>query len=354
MLVKPNIQYLAFDDRKLLLFGIPILAVTMPLIFFDVSVKEYLPIFHQEFPEGLIYTSTFWFWNRYLCIRLREKYDAFGKSTKRFMMQALIVLVATPIISFSISFFLRIVYTQTNLVDLCDPTMLQGLSATYFLTVSVMLLYDAIYFFHKYKEAIMEKEWIEKAHIQSQLDNLRNQINPHFLFNSMNTLMNLIPEEGDRARSYLGKLSTFYRYAVSKQEEATVPLTMEFENAKIYIDLLKERFAQSLEISLPQQIPSNRHIIPLSLQLLVENAIKHNIVSKNKPLKIDISVSADEKHLIVKNNLQRKIQPVESTGMGLENIKKRIAFFTDELLIISSDKHIFEVRLPLINPRQDS
>lgn len=354
MLVKPNIQYLAFDDRKLLLFGIPILSLIYPLIFFDISMEEYLPIIHQEFPESLIYTSVFWFWNRYLCIRLREKHDAFTESIRRFVKQALIVVITTPILSFAISSLLNVLYAYTDLVDLCDPTLLQGLSATYFLTACVMLLYDTIYFFHKYKEAIMEKEWIEKAHIQSQLDNLRNQINPHFLFNSMNTLMNLIPEEGDRARSYLGKLSTFYRYAVSKQEEATVPLTIEFENAKIYIDLLKERFADSLDISLPQQVPTNQHIIPLSLQLLVENAIKHNIVSKSKPLKIDISISDDEKYLVVKNNLQRKIQPVESTGMGLENIKKRIAFFTDDLLIVSNDKGVFEVRLPLINPRQDS
>lgn len=353
MLVKPNIQYLAFDDRKLLLYGIPLVALVSPLIFFGLSFDEYKAAAHLEVPEGIIYTSVFWLFNRWLLITLRKRYDSLTHLVKRFTLQILIVLVSAPIISGLVTFLLGLLYDVTPLEDFCDPTLSQGLAATYFLTFSVLLLYDTIYFFHKYKEAIMEKEWIKKAHVQSQLDNLRNQINPHFLFNSMNTLMNLIPEEGDRARSYLGKLSTFYRYAVSKQEEATVPLSMEFENAKIYVELLKERFADSIDITLPQAIPGNKHILPLCLQLLVENAIKHNIVSKNKPLKIDISISNDGKCLIVRNNLQRKIQPVESTGMGLANIKKRIAFFTDELLIVSTENNVFEVRLPLIEPKQD-
>ncbi|NRB46505.1 MAG: histidine kinase [Saprospiraceae bacterium] len=352
MLVRPNIQYLAFDDRKLLLYGIPLVSLISPLVFFGLSPMEYFEAAHQELPEGLLYTGTFWLCNRYLLIRLRIKYDSLTHLVKRFIMQFVIILISAPIINIIISLFLKGVYILTGTEDICEPTLIQGLAATYFLTFSVLLLYDTIYFFHKYKEALMEKEWIKKAHIQSQLDNLRNQINPHFLFNSMNTLMNLIPEEGDKARNYLGKLSTFYRYAVSKQEEATVPLSMEFENAKIYIELLKERFADSLDISLPDQIPGNCHVLPLALQLLVENAIKHNIVSKNKPLKIDISLSSDGKHLVVRNNLQRKIQPVESTGMGLENIKKRISFFTDELLIVSNKQDTFEVRLPLIDPNQ--
>jgi len=351
MLVQPNIQYLAFDDRKLLLYGIPLVALVSPLIFFGLTFEEYIEAAHLEIPEGIIYTSVFWFYNRYLLITLRKRFHSLANLVKRFTLQALIILVSAPLVSMLISFLLAKLYDVTPLEDFCDPTVSQGMAATYFLTFSVLLLYDAIYFFHKYKEALMEKEWIQKAHIQSQLDNLRNQINPHFLFNSMNTLMNLIPEDGDRARNYLGKLSTFYRYAVSKQEEATVPLSIEFENAKIYVELLKERFADSLEISLPEAVTMNRHTLPLSLQLLVENAIKHNIVSKSKPLKIDICLSKDEKYLVVRNNLQRKIQPVESTGMGLENIKKRIAFFTDELLIVSSENNLFEVRLPLINPQ---
>lgn len=348
MFIQPNIPYLAFDDRKLLLFGIPILAALMPMIFFDVSLEEYLPIIHQELPEGLIYTSAFWFWNRYLLINLRKRYDALTQSIRRFTLQVLIIIVTAPIISFVLTFLLNIVYAYTSLEDLCDPTLLQGLASTYFLTVSVMLLYDTIYFFHKYKEAIMEKEWIQQAHIQSQLDNLRNQINPHFLFNSMNTLMNLIPEEGDRARKYLSKLSTFYRYAVSKQEEATVPIAMEIDNAKVYVELLQERFGKSLAIQMPKQVRTNKHTLPLSLQLLIENAIKHNIVSQNKPLQIEVFFSADDKYLVVKNNIQRKIQAVESTGMGLDNIKKRIAFFTEDLLIVSSHNNYFEVRIPLI------
>ncbi|MEZ5042299.1 MAG: histidine kinase [Saprospiraceae bacterium] len=347
-MIRPNIQYLAFDDRKLLLFGIPLLAIISPLIFFGVALDDYLPMAYQEIPEGMVYTSVFWFFNRFLLIQLRKKFDAFTQSMKRFALQILIIIFTAPIISYLISTILSYFYIIFGLDDLCDPTFMQGLASTYFLTFSVLLLYDTIYFFHKYKEAIMEKEWIQKAHIQSQLDNLRNQINPHFLFNSMNTLMNLIPEEGDRARNYLGKLSKFYRYTVGKQEKSTVPIAMELENALIYVELLKERFGKSLDITIPDTTTNKAHIIPLCMQLLIENAINHNIVSQNKPLHIEVSFTQEGKYLSVKNDIQRKIQAVESTGIGLANIKKRMAFFTEDLVIISTENNCFEVRIPLI------
>jgi LytS/YehU family sensor histidine kinase len=194
----------------------------------------------------------------------------------------------------------------------------------------------------------LEKEQIQRAHIQGQLDNLRNQINPHFLFNSMNTLMNLIPADPERAMNYLSKLSKFYRYTVSNQEQSLVPLQTELDNVRIYSELLRERFHQGIQVRMPVQVEGNPTILPLCLQLLIENAVKHNIVASKKPLTIDIQIIQNGKYIKVKNNIQRKIQEVSSTGMGIKNIKNRVSFFTEDPLIITEDDEFFAVSVPLI------
>jgi len=346
---KANIKYLAFDDRKFMLWGIPIITLLIPWIFFDISLEEYPEIAHQKIPESFIYCAFFWFSNRYLLIKLRERYGDLDQAMKRIFIQSLFILFITPVVDIVFGFIINSFYSSFDVEELCRTTFFQGAVATIFVSVTVLSLYEAIYFFYKYKEAIIEKEQLQQAHIQSQLDNLRNQINPHFLFNSLNTLMNLIPMDSDRAMNYLSKLSRFYRYAVGNREQASVALQTELENLDIYADLLRERFAQSIEIELPEKTAYKGFIPPLSLQMLVENAVKHNIVSKSKPLKIEVTYDEVGSYVWVKNNVQKKIQSVESTGMGLNNIRKRLSFFTHRPLQVLENESVFEVGLPLID-----
>lgn len=351
-MLKPSNKYLGFDDRKLMWIGIPLISIAMPFVFFNVDFNYYLSIAHQEFFESICYTSAYWLSVRYFIITLRRRYGALEDLWKRLKVLLLFVLPLGPIVSIVITGLVRTIYYFLDLKDVFEPTLIQSLGATYFLIFSVTTLYEAIYFFHKYKEAILEKEQIQQAHIQGQLDNLRNQINPHFLFNSLNTLMNLIPTDSDRAMNYLSKLSKFYRYTVSTGEETLVRLETELENVKIYVDLLKERFHNAIEIELPKELPSNAKILPLCLQLLIENAVKHNIVSNKNPLKIRILIHEDAKYIEVENNVQRKIQEVKSTGMGLKNIKTRISFFTEAPLQVEDKDVLFKVAVPLIYPNE--
>lgn len=346
-MIKPNLQYLAFDDRWLLLIGIPTIALLIPFIFFGVDLNTYLNSIHQEFFESLVYTTSFWTFNRYLMIALRKRFNAFSQTLKRFTIQSITIILGVPIISTIITLMMRVVFELLGTKDLFEPTFFQGLSSTYILSFAVIMLYDTIYFFHKYKEAIVEKEQIQLAHIQGQLENLRNQINPHFLFNSLNTLMNLIPNNPDRAMNYLDKLSKFYRYTVSNQEQQLVPLKTELENVTIYTDLLKERFHDGIQINLPENIEYEAQILPLCLQLLIENAVKHNIVSKKKPLQITLKNEDD--YIWVENNIQKRIHQVKSTGMGLKNIRERIAFFSDQPLLVEESTDSFKVGVPLIH-----
>jgi hypothetical protein len=347
---KPNIPYLAFDDRRMMLFGIPLLALTLPFVFFGMDVPTFVRTISVEFWHYITFTFVYWMLNRYLIISLRKKYEGFGKNRQRLIVQLLIIIPAVPLISLILDGFCKGFYHDfLQLQDPFEPTFLQGILSTYVLTLSITALYEAIYFFYKYKEAIVEKEQIQRAHIQGQLDNLRNQINPHFLFNSLNTLMNLIPTDSERAMNYLSKLAKFYRYTVSKQEAPLVSLQTELENVRIYAELLQERFNKAIEITMPKTVSGTAEILPLSLQLLIENAVKHNILSHKKPLKIDIELSVDGTYIAVKNNVQKKIQEISSTGMGLKNIRNRVAFFTDAPLIVHEDSHSFVVSVPLIH-----
>lgn len=347
-MIKPNIPYLAFDDRLLMLLAIPMLALIIPFVFFGVSLQEYLRVAPQEYFESLIYTTAFWFFNRYLMIVLRRRFQAFEETMKRLAIQLAIIAVAVPAISVSLAIVLNAAYSILGTEDRIEPTLFQGLSSTYVLTFAIAMFYEAIYFFHKFREAIQEKDRIQMAHIQGQLDNLRNQINPHFLFNSLNTLMNLIPTDPNRAMNYLDKLSKFYRYAVSNHDEQLAPLPTELDNTRIYAALLQERFHDALRITLPGEAPGNARILPLSLQLLIENAVKHNVVSRKKPLHIEVQVAADGKAILVQNNIQKKIREDDSTGVGLKNIRSRMAFFTEAPLTVTEEDGRFTVAIPLI------
>lgn len=345
---KPNVSILAFDDRKLFFIGVPVIALAIPFLFFSVQFSYYIKVAHIEYTESLVYTLVYWLFTRYLIIEARKRFPKYEKLWLRFSVILVLILVSVPAISFGVTGIIDFIKGKFGIADYICPTLLQGLSSTYVISITMLILYEAIYFFHKYNEATVEKEQIRQAHIQAQLDNLRNQINPHFLFNSLNTLMNLIPKDSERAMNYLCKLSKFYRYTVSNREKELVLLSTEIENVALFVDLLKERYHNAIKVSLPEEINSNAKILPLCLQLLIENAVKHNIVSHKMPLKIELKQTEDENRIEILNNIQKKIQEVSSTGMGLKNIKRRIAYYTDDDLRITESDHFFVVSVPLI------
>ena len=185
--------------------------------------------------------------------------------------------------------------------------------------------------------------------MQSQLEGLKNQVNPHFLFNSLNTLTYLIPENADKSVHFVQQLSKVYRYILELKDKELISLEEELRFLDAYTFLLKERFGENLcvEIDIPDEF-LNKNIIPLSLQILCENAIKHNIISSQKPLCLKVFIQNEDK-LIVKNNLQKKNQEMNSTRLGLQNIKNRYRFFSEKEVEVIATQEEFVVVLPLID-----
>jgi len=220
-------------------------------------------------------------------------------------------------------------------------------NAAIFSSLTLVAIYESIYFMNELKESIEEKEMLKRESLQAQLNALKTQVNPHFLFNNLNTLVAVIPENQKLAIDFVQQLSKLYRHILEVKDEKAIPLKDELEVLHAYAFLLKTRFGNNLEINIevaPEKL--NKKIVPLSLQLLMENAIKHNIVSSDKPLKIE--VMALNGNLVVSNNLQKKNQVLESTGIGLDNIRNRYKLLSEKMVEVKENENNFTVSIPLI------
>jgi LytS/YehU family sensor histidine kinase len=178
-------------------------------------------------------------------------------------------------------------------------------------------------------------------------DALRNQLNPHFLFNALTSLNSLIFENQQLASDFLQQLSKVYRYVLQNKEKETVSMSTELDFIKHYIFLLKIRFKDAIEfkIELSDEIKM-KEIVPVTLQILIENAIKHNIISLSNPL--NISIAADGDYLMVQNNLNRKAQVESSNKQGLENIKGFYRYLSPLPIQILETESRYTVKIPLI------
>lgn len=223
-----------------------------------------------------------------------------------------------------------------------------AMSAQGFVLCQIIILYEIIrlYIKHTVNEA-REKEQIKKELVAAQYEGLKNQINPHFLFNSFSVLSSLVEKDSEMAIEFISKLSDLYRYILENDEKSMVTLQEEMDFLEDYLFLLKMRHQSSLIIEKQLSAVSMEVMIPpMSLQILVENAVKHNSFSKDEPLKIIISATLDHS-IQVSNRKVEKKELARSTGIGLNNLSKRLKLAVGKgLVIVEDDKH-FNVQVPL-------
>jgi hypothetical protein len=213
-------------------------------------------------------------------------------------------------------------------------------------------LFEAVYFYSNYSRAELEKEALSRANLEIQLDSLKTQVQPHFLFNSLNTLQSLVlSAENKKAVRFIGDLSQVYRYLLQSNDHPLIPLEKELAFVHAYVNLLKTRFEEGLDVQLDVNPAYRLHLLPpLTLQLLVENAVKHNVVSASRPLRIRIQ-SNGAAGIAVRNNLQRKPPGrVVSDKKGLLNIATKYRLLDQPEVQIRETDAAFEVQVPLISP----
>ncbi len=232
-----------------------------------------------------------------------------------------------------------------------DPVteFLGNIFRAWLLAVAVIFA-NLFYFSLKQKEALTQQmDDLRREMMASQYATLKNQISPHFLFNSLNTLTSLMYEDRDLASDFVTRLASSYRYILDNREHDLVPLQKELAFLDAFIFMMKVRHKEAVQIALNINTNREMHVIPtLSLQMLVENALKHNVYSKEKPLKIVISSIQDDA-LAIRNNLQKRELKEASTNVGIRNIKKRYAFYTNKQVLVREEQEFFEVIIPLLN-----
>ena len=214
-----------------------------------------------------------------------------------------------------------------------------------FAVIAFNLFYHAM---RQRKELENEMELMQKEIVTSKYKSLKSQISPHFLFNSLNTLTSLMYEDRDLASDFVSRLASSYRYILDNREEDLVSLDKELSFLDSFIFMMNVRHEQALKISTDIHERSEHYLIPtLSLQMLVENALKHNYYSKEKPLEIKI-YTVGTIGIVVENNLQLRELKEDSTKLGLNNIKKRYSFYTNQEVTVEANSRVFKVTMPLL------
>lgn len=199
-----------------------------------------------------------------------------------------------------------------------------------------------------WRQAAIESEKLKTERVSSQYESLKNQVNPHFLFNSLNALTALVYEDQDQAAKFIKKLADVYRYVLDNQQKEVVPLSEEIRFVEAYVFLQKIRFEENLQVTIQVPADTQAMVLPLSLQMLVENAIKHNIISDDEPLHIQVYLE-EEEFIVVKNNLQLKTSHEYSSGLGLKNIQSRYEYLSKKEISVLNSADEFIVKLPLLN-----
>ena len=236
---------------------------------------------------------------------------------------------------------------------------IQGVPFTQYLKTTILLLLlqilviiyifsviTGIEFFKKWKEGLIKQESLQRKAIELQLETLKNQVNPHFLFNSLNTLTSLVHKDADKAVQFIIQLSDIYRYALENKNKSTVPWPVEKKFVENYLSMQQIRFSSNIVVSMDTSGDEKFEVVPLSVQMLVENAIKHNIITTDDPLEIAIYV--ENNFLVVRNKLQLKSSVEYSENIGLANIKQQYEILAGQKADVSREGGFFTVKLPLI------
>ncbi|GGM83236.1 hypothetical protein GCM10010967_13690 [Dyadobacter beijingensis] len=329
------------DDRKWRMIGIPLMGLTIAIM---VNFDEFMKLSRLFFLSVLfstLLTLTFWEGNRFIIIRMRRIFPEYGQIARRVAGQSVLAVSYVFLISFLLN---ELYYKPVYHVSVLG----MGFRISIVPTVIVYLVYEAVYFFELWKMNVRKTEALMRENVQSQLEVLKNQLDPHFLFNSMNTLAALIDDENTAAQDYLERLSDVYRYVLVSRNKNTVLLSEEIAFVDAYVYLNKIRFRENLQVEkrLSAEVLA-QHITPLSLQMLIENAIKHNVASRENPLKIVIR-EENAGYLVVENNISEKTILEKSTRVGLQNIINRYALLTDREVEIIRGTSQFVVKIPLL------
>jgi hypothetical protein len=310
----------------------------------DVNFNERLA---WVFFYNMLYGYSLYYVNTFVFIQLDEifKEDRFDK--KRIFVGALFSFLLSIFTVFLLRIVEDVLIEKMSFQEFLAKEKADNYLVAIIITIIVTLGIHVFYFYKAYQENRVKQEKIIAGNASAQFESLKNQLDPHFLFNSLNVLSSLIEENPVNAQKFTTSLSKIYRYVLEQRDKELVSVAEELQFAKTYMNLLKMRFENSISFELPEDFENEEaKVVPLALQLLLENAIKHNVVSEQKPLHVKIYIQDNQ--LIVENNLQKKETLQTRKGVGLQNIVDRYAIITTRKVTIEETNEFFKIKLPIL------
>ena len=307
--------------------------------------------FNNELGELFLYTMlysvTLGYANQMVFVYLDKKFATERFSLKRMVVGFVSSFVVTLFIIFLLRIFTDVIIEGGTFEKYWANERLANYVFAVVMTFIVLLCFYTFYIYKAYSDSKVKEQKIIAGTASAQFESLKNQIDPHFLFNSLNVLSSLIEENPDNAQKFTTSLSKIYRYVLEQKDKELVSVAEELAFAKTYMNLLKMRFENSITYEIPTDFNNlDAKVVPLSLQLLLENTIKHNVVSEQKPLHIKIYI--ENNYLIVENNLQKKEVLGDRKGVGLQNIVNRYRLISGRKMLIEESPTFFKVKIPIL------
>jgi LytS/YehU family sensor histidine kinase len=298
----------------------------------------------------VVISFLFWFTlangNSYLVDLLDKKWSWLEQPTQRAIYGILAMFAFSVADSLIIIYLWVEFYLKLSFVEVVESDGFIGLIIVPLIITAIIALWGhGKGFLMAWRQSAVDIEKLRAENIQSRLESLRNQVNPHFLFNSLNTLSSLVHEDQDKATEFINELSQVYRYILDHQSDELVDLETELLFLRSFLHLNEIRFGDKLQTKIHgDQELSGFCIPPVTLQLLTENVIKHNEISSDHKVNLDIAISKDT--ISIRNNRNPKAKKDDSLGLGLQNIHSRYKLLTNKEVIVNEHEDTFEVILP--------
>jgi two-component system, LytTR family, sensor kinase len=322
----------------------------------------FITVFFNLIWRGSFFTMTFWVTLALTIIQLEifliialkifpKRLAKSGKEYKKRMITRLaafyliVLIIGTAFVLLAIA--APMLYGDAQFPEMLERFVSQELKQFLFSWIISISIATAAFFYMEWNQALKREQKLREEKLIFQYETLKNQVNPHFLFNSLNTLSSLIPKDPELSERFITKFSTIYRYILEKADREMVGLDEEIEFIKNYFFLQKIRDDGKINLHIEVDHPEAYQSLPISLQLLVENALKHNAATHENPLNIRIYLANDDV-LIVENNIQKKMNLEPSSKVGLKNLKERISLMMNKQLFIEESADTFLVKLPIM------
>lgn len=300
-----------------------------------------------NFGYTMLYGLSLYLSNAAIFMYLDKVYQSDRFTPKRILIGFLLSFTVSIFVIFLLRVFEDVIVEGTPMAVFLGREQMANYLVSIIITLIVTLAFYAFYFYKAYADNKVKEQKVIAGTASAQFESLKNQIDPHFLFNSLNVLSSLIEENPDNAQRFTTSLSKIYRYVLEQRDKELVSVEEELAFAKTYMNLLKMRFENSISYELPSDFNHpEAKVVPLSLQLLLENTIKHNVVSEQRPLHIKIYI--DNNYLIVENNLQKKEVLQDRRGVGLQNIVNRYALISERKVLVDETAEAFKVKIPIL------